>query len=140
MKTLLRRFLLVLGPAPLAALTIGAGDVIGKQGEPPTNLLEGVLLLSLIGTVFTLLPAIATTVVIEREFAAGLNPRSGRCLVLLTTLGLASGTAIGLMVTSWWSPLATLLPIMMALGAWTGFLLGLLVRLPCFIPCRRHSV
>ena len=94
MKTLLRRSLLVLGPAPLAALTLGVGAAIGKQGMPTVDFLEGIAYVTLAGTVFTLLPAIATTIVVEREFAAGLNPRSGRCLGLLTGLGLASGTLI----------------------------------------------
>lgn len=140
MNTLLRRALLVLGPAPLAAITFGviaAVVAIGKQRPLPTDLLEGVAMVSLSGTFFTILPAIAMTVMIERRFAEGLNPRSGKCLGLLTGFGLASGTLIGLVVACMGPGMMILLPVMMALGAWVGFLLGLIVRIPWFTP--RHD-
>jgi hypothetical protein len=73
------------------------------------------------------LPSLAFAAIMELAFAKGLDPCSGRSVLLSTFLGAASGVPIDMLMAGKLTARPNALPLVM-LGLLTGLAVGLLIR------------
>lgn len=114
----------VLGP-PLVAATIL--EIIAVVGLREVGALKLIPLFLIFGYLLAGLPSLAFTLILEIAFAKGLDPRSGRAVLLSSVLGAASGVPIDMLMAG----KLTVRPnasCFVALGIVTGCATGLFIR------------
>lgn len=114
----------VLGPPLLAATFLEVVVVLGLRELGMLGLFPFFLVF---GYLFAGLPSLAFAAIMELAFAKGLDPCSGRSVLLSTVLGAASGVPIDMLMAGKPSARPNALFFVM-LGLVTGFVMGVLIR------------
>ena len=124
MKRPRRIALELLGPAFIAVtLYLSVGFAVSRD----LIVVEGFFMFLVFAYVFSAIPSVAFTVLMEIAFARGLEERSWRAVALASGLGALSGVAIALTFAKGFDNQRGAFSVFPALGLITGALVGLAI-------------
>jgi len=137
MKRGTRITLEILGPPAIGALSVAGywafldhlyNAPVGEFAHATPGFLEISLAFLGLGYISAIIPSVIYMTVMERSIRRGWFPTAWRTVGLSSLLGLGAGSALG--ATEYLFPMrrAGVMPLVVFVGLWTGFVMGLVIK------------